>query len=1088
MSKKKWIKKILNNKENEMEIVFWNAAGQNTISSEEWKELRKSDIINLTETWIEKEEDRTLKTKLENYITERTKARRENRKGRAKGGMVTAYNKKLKRKIKTEKINEEVTKIEIEEEENKIIIVSVYMREKRKENYEKLSEIIEENKEKSIILGGDFNARTALKGGKIEEEDNSEGRRSEDKILNEEGKELVEWMQQEGMYILNGNTRGRENEKMTYIGAAGKSVIDYIIVNKSGEEIIEEFNLVDNTSSDHLMLKIKINNCTEGLTEEEEERERRNKDKNLTVWNEESIREYKEKTGKELEGENWNELKNRIKQYLPMKTVRYKTKDEEKWWDKECHQAKQDLKKIRKLYRENEVEKKEYLEARREYRILIDRKKEEHKEEEWKAAKEDKTGKKFWNLVNRQRKRRNNIDEEITMEEWTEHFKKQFDGKLTKPGKKNKESKTYENEIELEEIKKVIKEMKKKKAPGSDQIPNEAWIYASEKSIEKLHEIINKIWKGEQDFPEEWKTGIVTPIYKKGDEKRASNYRGITLMDSGYKIYAEVLRRRLESELETKNILKDTQMGYRKGKGTIEAIYIVKSAVEEEIKKEKGKAHLLFADMKGAFDKLNRDMIWKQMEKYKIDKQLIERTKDIYEETSFKIKANGKISESIYTENGVRQGCPLSTALFNLAFANLEEHISKEQEGGIVIGNRKIWTVSYADDVVLMASNKAGLDKMSSRFRTYIGRRNLELNTEKTKYMVAKKRGGKSKEGKMEWDGKTIEEVKDFNYLGYTLQQNNGNEAHIKNMVKKARIVLGKVWGIAERNFRENWKKRIFIFEVLVESILMYGVEIWGWQEHSEIERIQDKYIKWTLKLNRTTPGYMIRAETKRHKISIKTGKRAIRFEEKILKKEEEDILKQCVKIKSKILKEKQNGTGKTYKTTEKWKKERRKFLENIGWSLEYYDRHKIQSGEDPGKQAEEIKLCEELQHDNDKLGKSKYAAEYRQIAPLITGKPAYLERERNGKKELETRARYRLGTEARANYFWLNESLRKCRLCRTREETMKHIFEECEVTGRNENWTRQLSKEKSLARLLEINWIRKRHEEERAGVTEATT
>jgi len=44
------------------------------------------------------------------------------------------------------------------------------MRERRKENYEKITEIIEENKDKCIIIGGDFNARTVEKGGKINDE------------------------------------------------------------------------------------------------------------------------------------------------------------------------------------------------------------------------------------------------------------------------------------------------------------------------------------------------------------------------------------------------------------------------------------------------------------------------------------------------------------------------------------------------------------------------------------------------------------------------------------------------------------------------------------------------------------------------------------------------------------------------------------------------------------------------------------------------------------------------------------------------------------------------------------------------------
>lgn len=39
-------------------------------------------------------------------------------------------------------------------------------------------------------------------------------------------------------------------------------------------------------------------------------------------------------------------------------------------------------------------------------------------------------------------------------------------------------------------------------------------------------------------MPEEWRDGIIVPVYKKGDKKKVEKYRPITLLDTGYKIYA----------------------------------------------------------------------------------------------------------------------------------------------------------------------------------------------------------------------------------------------------------------------------------------------------------------------------------------------------------------------------------------------------------------------------------------------------------------------------------------------------------------------------------------------------------------------
>lgn len=52
---------------------------------------------------------------------------------------------------------------------------------------------------------------------------------------------------------------------------------------------------------------------------------------------------------------------------------------------------------------------------------------------------------------------------------------------------------------------------------------------------------------------------------------------------------------------------------------------------------------------------------------------------------------------------GLRQGCPLSPILFTLLIADVEEEMKKSQIGGVRIGDEKIWTLAYADNLVIMA-------------------------------------------------------------------------------------------------------------------------------------------------------------------------------------------------------------------------------------------------------------------------------------------------------------------------------------------------------------------------------------------------
>ena len=110
-----------------------------------------------------------------------------------------------------------------------------------------------------------------------------------------------------------------------------------------------------------------------------------------------------------------------------------------------------------------------------------------------------------------------------------------------------------EGEISEEEVRNAIHKLKRRKAAGKDGIQNEAWIFGQEEIMDELKEILNDIWK-RGEIPEEWKTGTVKPIYKKGKKEDVKNYRELTLMDTGYKIYAEILRKRIEDYIEKEQI------------------------------------------------------------------------------------------------------------------------------------------------------------------------------------------------------------------------------------------------------------------------------------------------------------------------------------------------------------------------------------------------------------------------------------------------------------------------------------------------------------------------------------------------------
>ena len=80
-------------------------------------------------------------------------------------------------------------------------------------------------------------------------------------------------------------------------------------------------------------------------------------------------------------------------------------------------------------------------------------------------------------------------------------------------------------------------------------------------------------------MPTDWKMNIIAPIYKnKGDKSQRKNYRGISLLCTGYKTLSTVINNRLKKY--TEHIIGEYHAGFRSGK-SIDPIFMVKNLLEK---------------------------------------------------------------------------------------------------------------------------------------------------------------------------------------------------------------------------------------------------------------------------------------------------------------------------------------------------------------------------------------------------------------------------------------------------------------------------------------------------------------------------
>jgi hypothetical protein len=113
------------------------------------------------------------------------------------------------------------------------------------------------------------------------------------------------------------------------------------------------------------------------------------------------------------------------------------------------------------------------------------------------------------------------------------------------------------------EVEIAIEKLKRYKSPGIDQIPAELLQAGGNTIRSEIHKLFNCIWNKEE-LPEQWKESIIVPIYKKSNKTDCSNYRGISLLSTPYKILSNILLCRLTPYVD--EIIGDHQCGFRRNR------------------------------------------------------------------------------------------------------------------------------------------------------------------------------------------------------------------------------------------------------------------------------------------------------------------------------------------------------------------------------------------------------------------------------------------------------------------------------------------------------------------------------------------
>jgi hypothetical protein len=137
----------------------------------------------------------------------------------------------------------------------------------------------------------------------------------------------------------------------------------------------------------------------------------------------------------------------------------------------------------------------------------------------------------------------------------------------------------------------------------------------------------------------------MVPLKKKPNANEGSDHRTISLVVHASKILLNILTKRIESKIAATNYIGEDQCGFCKGRGTREAISVLRCLGERSL--EHGKdLYVCFVDYEKAFDRVNWIKLMEVLQQVGVDKRDRDLINNLYAEQTVVIRIEGKDSEA----------------------------------------------------------------------------------------------------------------------------------------------------------------------------------------------------------------------------------------------------------------------------------------------------------------------------------------------------------------------------------------------------------------------------------------------------------
>lgn len=407
----------------------------------------------------------------------------------------------------------------------------------------------------------------------------------------------------------------------------------------------------------------------------------------------------------------------------------------------------------------------------------------------------------------------------------------------------------------------------RKSAPGNDMVSYNILKHFPHNAKLKLLEFYN-VWWEKSEIPEQLKEIVITLIRKPNhDPNLTSSYRPISLMSCLTKTYERMIKTRLDWYLEYYSKLPPTQYGFRRGKGTLDAVSQLVTDIQCSFTNNSYLA-CLFVDIKGAYDSVDLNILTEKMLSLNIGTRASASILQLFQNRKIFIRdQNNKIHGARWISQGIPQGAVLSPILFNIYTHDIHKLLGETFK-----------SIQYADDFcfyTVQSSFSSCITEMKYAFyclKNWFLAHNLEISAEKSAIVTFTRRR-LTIPSNICLCGVNVPIKRNYKYLGIVLDNKllwNDHIEHIKNKCEKGinmlKCVTRTKWG-ADPNIALQF------YKAYIRSILDYGSFLYGSAANCHlraVDRVQYSALRISIGAMKSSPIQTLLVESQEPPLHIR--------------------------------------------------------------------------------------------------------------------------------------------------------------------------------------------------------------------------